>query len=351
MIGWFVAALAADPLPPDLTVDLAEEADLLFRRGVEAYRARRYEDALQYLLASNRLAPNDVVVFDLARTHEELGQLPQAWRYYTWSLALSTSPELRQEAEQALRRITPKVARVSIQTDPAGAAIYLDGRDLGRRGYTPLVLALPQGQHHLVLEREGHAPVELDTNAVVGQLTEVQVHLTPDRPTEPDGSQATILQATARAAGVVLAQADGDRCEVLGAQAQRLPSPLVPAELAGSALAAQQPDTGELALELVVQEQGRVRTLRRSLPADGKRSLVLADPGPLHQVLFARCAPSDAGALGTSLAELPRPSRWLAVQLFAEWAAWKGAASVPEAAADCAQQGSCEALAALLVEP
>jgi hypothetical protein len=340
MIGWFVAALAAEPLTPEVTVDLAEEADLLFRRGIEAYRARRYQDALQYLLASNRIVPNDVVVFDLARTYEELGQIEQAWRYYTWSLVLSEASELRKEAEHALERLTPQVARVSIETEPPGAAVYLDGRELGRRGYTPLVLPLPAGEHHLVLEREGHALAELDTQATVGQLTEVEVTLTPLRP--PDTGRATV-----RAAGTVLAQVDSTRCEVLGTQAERMPAPLTPSELVGSALAAQQPDPSELVLELTIGEH----TLRRALPAASKKSLVLADPVPLHRVLFARCGPQDEATLGTTLAAMPKAGRRLAVQLFAEWAAWRGAEDVPGAATSCAEQGSCEALATLLVRP
>jgi tetratricopeptide (TPR) repeat protein len=348
MIGWFAAALAAETLSPspDVTVDLAEEAELLFRRGIESYRARRYQDALQYLLASNRIVPNDVVVFDLARTHEELGQLEQAWRYYTWCLQLSDAPELRQEAEEALERITPRVARISIETDPPGAAVYLDGRELGRRGFTPTVLALPQGAHHLVVEREGYALAELDTEATVGKLSEVKLALTPERPAEPDRGQATVLGG-----GEPLAQVDAAACEVLGAVGARLPGPLTAAELAGSALAAQQPAGAGLALELTVEEQGVARTLRRALPAVDKRSLVLADPVPLHRVLFARCAPRDEAALGTALEAMSRPERWLAVQLFAEWAAWRGAPSVPDAATRCAERGDCEALARLLVSP
>ena len=134
MIGWvyalvFTRALAADPAPTDVpsgsgrapSVDLAEEADLQFRLGVAAYRSGELTSALEHLLASHRLVPNRNVVFNLARTYEELGQLDSAWRYYDQYVRTETDPTARAEADQALLRLGPKVARVKVDTDPPGA--------------------------------------------------------------------------------------------------------------------------------------------------------------------------------------------------------------------------------------
>ena len=74
-----LASLARAAAP---TVDLAEEADLLFRRGIEAYRKGDVEDALERLLASERLVPNRNVTFNIARCYDTLGAVDQAWRHY-----------------------------------------------------------------------------------------------------------------------------------------------------------------------------------------------------------------------------------------------------------------------------
>jgi outer membrane receptor for ferrienterochelin and colicins len=139
-------------------VDLAEEADLKFSLGVEAYRSGRFVEALEHLLASNRLAPNQNVVFNIARCYEQLGRFPEAFRHYADYRAAQTDAERRAEADRALERIRPQVALVEVTSVPPGATIYLDRRDLGARGVTPRVLAVPPGAHEVLLELAGHEP-------------------------------------------------------------------------------------------------------------------------------------------------------------------------------------------------
>lgn len=141
-------------------VDLAEEADLKFSLGVEAYRAGRFVEALEHLLASNRLAPNQNVVFNIARCYEQLGRFPEAFRHYADYRTAQTDAERRAEADRALDRIRPQVALIEVTSEPAGATIYLDRRDLGARGVTPRVLAVPPGAHEVLLELNGHEPAK-----------------------------------------------------------------------------------------------------------------------------------------------------------------------------------------------
>ncbi len=56
--------------------DLADEADLRFQLGAEAYQQGNFKEALQHFLASNRLVPNKNVVFNIARAYEQLRQYP-----------------------------------------------------------------------------------------------------------------------------------------------------------------------------------------------------------------------------------------------------------------------------------
>src|SRR5688572_17227335 len=134
----------------------ADEADARFRRGAELYRQRRYDEALLEFFTSNRLAPNRNVVFNIARSLEALGRYDEAYRYYSDFLAAGPPPEDRQAAEARLAELAPRVALVEVRSVPPGATVYVDRKDLGGRGETPLVIALPPGPHQLLLERAGH---------------------------------------------------------------------------------------------------------------------------------------------------------------------------------------------------
>src|SRR5262245_44196496 len=117
--------------------DVADEADLQFRIGAERYTAADYRGALEHFLASNRLAPNRNVVFNIARTYEKLERYPEAFRYYTTALGSETDPQVRERITQALALIEPHVAVLDVETSPPGATLYVDRLDLGSRGESP----------------------------------------------------------------------------------------------------------------------------------------------------------------------------------------------------------------------
>src|SRR5437773_1552373 len=52
--------------------DVADEADLQFNLGADAYEKGDFRGALEHFLASNRLVPNRNVIFNIARTYEQL---------------------------------------------------------------------------------------------------------------------------------------------------------------------------------------------------------------------------------------------------------------------------------------
>ncbi|HEY3253943.1 MAG TPA: TonB-dependent receptor, partial [Polyangiaceae bacterium] len=132
--------------------ETADEADLQFQLGNERYDAGDTKAALEHFLTSNRLAPNKNVLFNIARCYEQLKLLPDAYRYYSASLEAETSEAGKHRTEESLERLKPRVALLTIESDPPGATIYLDRKDLGSRGATPRTLALPEGTHTVLLE-------------------------------------------------------------------------------------------------------------------------------------------------------------------------------------------------------
>lgn len=152
--------------------DVADEADLHFELGAERYRARDYRGALEHFLASNRLVRNRNVLFNIARSYEQLGRFPDAHRYFSLALEGETDAAARDNISSALQRIAPNVAVLQVTTEPPGATIYIDRRDLGSRGTAPRSLAFAPGTARVIAELEGYetvssSPVALRQGSVI----------------------------------------------------------------------------------------------------------------------------------------------------------------------------------------
>jgi len=160
--------------------DLADEADLQFNLAAERYKAGDFRGALEHFLASNRLVPNRNVVFNIARTYEQLKLYPDAFRYYTQALDGETDAKAQRLVEEGRARVAPFVAVLRVQSDPPGATIYIDRRDLGSRGNTPRTLGLPAGRYKVIAELAGYEAAESPPVDVrVGAETPVVLKLVP----------------------------------------------------------------------------------------------------------------------------------------------------------------------------
>lgn len=158
--------------------DLADEADLKFRLGAEAYQRADYKGALEKFLESNRLVPNRNVTYNVARCYEELKQFPEAYRYFTLALRDETNADPRTRIEHALASIRQNVAVLEIETEPPGGTVFLERRDLGPRGNAPTSLGLRPGAYVVLAELPGHYPARLEVPALAaGQSRRVTLKL------------------------------------------------------------------------------------------------------------------------------------------------------------------------------
>jgi outer membrane receptor protein involved in Fe transport len=151
----FVAALTAVPGSARAD-DVADEADHLFTLGAEAYGEKDYKQALAHFLASNRLVRNRNVMFNIARTYEHLRQFADAYRYYQRALEGETDASVKARIRESLLRIGPSIALLKVETEPPGALVYLNRKDLGDRGTTPQTLALVPGTYTVIAELQGY---------------------------------------------------------------------------------------------------------------------------------------------------------------------------------------------------
>lgn len=156
----------------------ADEADLHFQIAAEAYSKGDFRTALEHFLLSNRLVPNRNVVFNIARTYEQLKRFADAHRYYVDALEGETSQPTISTIQDAMKRIGPNVAVLLIESDPPGATVYIDRKDLGSRGRAPKPLAIAEGRYRVIVELEGYEPATVEgVEAKTGAETKVPFSL------------------------------------------------------------------------------------------------------------------------------------------------------------------------------
>jgi outer membrane receptor protein involved in Fe transport len=159
--------------------DVADEADILFNLGAELYERGDYRGALSHFLVSNRLAENRNVLFNIALSYERLGRVPEAYRYYARSLDGEPDPAVVARLNAALARLAQRVGLLHIVTDPPGARLYVDRRDLGERGAAPETIALLAGSYRVLAELEGYELAESEPVALkIGEERTVSLQLT-----------------------------------------------------------------------------------------------------------------------------------------------------------------------------
>jgi hypothetical protein len=156
---------------------IADEADFRFHRAARLYREGQVEEALGEFLASNRLVRNRNVIFNIARCFEELKHYNEAYRWYTELAPEETSESDRKELAAALRRLQPSLALLHVTTEPPGATVYVDRKDLGARGQAPVTLALPKGAAQVMVELSGYRPFRQEVQLAIGKTVEVNAPL------------------------------------------------------------------------------------------------------------------------------------------------------------------------------
>ena len=172
-----VFLLAAKPAQAD---DLADQAELEFSLGADAYQHGDYKIALEHFLISNRLVANKNVLFNIARSYEQLKSYPAAFRYYSLSLESESDPDAKARINTALGHIRQYVMVLRVTTRPAGATLYIDRKDLGARGSSPQLLGLSPRAYKLIAEHPGYESAVVDVPASPpGQELALDLELKP----------------------------------------------------------------------------------------------------------------------------------------------------------------------------
>lgn len=166
--------------PTAARADAAAQARFHDEQARIHYQKGRFEEAIREFYQSLQLAPNPRITFNIALCFEQLDRPADAFMLFSEYVASSEPSEQRQAyAKQAITGLLPSIARLEVESEPPGATIYVDRRELGDYGRTPRVIAVEPGSHRVWVELAGHRQAASEVQAVQGDLA--QVSLAPER--------------------------------------------------------------------------------------------------------------------------------------------------------------------------
>ncbi len=167
-------ALAQQPTQSEMAV-----ARRLFRTGLEAARAGRWEDARNDFERSYRVAAVPTTLLNLAGAQVETGQLVAGMESYQRFLSRATSGRAvsyREQAEEALEAVQRRVPRVTIHAPSIedGDQLRIDGESIST-AVLDTELPLDPGAHQIVLVRDGAEVAREDVSLDEGEEETVRL--------------------------------------------------------------------------------------------------------------------------------------------------------------------------------
>jgi tetratricopeptide (TPR) repeat protein len=185
------AARAATPAQLE---EAKARARVHFERGIAAYKAGKYKDAIDAFLDGHREFPSPVLSFNAARAYEKMGDSSGALRFYREYLRQSPDAADRAQVEPKVSELEAKLQarglqQVTVLSTPDGSTVVLDDRPVGVTPWTGEILP---GRHRLRVRREGFQEAASEFELSAHKALDVSVTLeavgapeTPDGPAAP----------------------------------------------------------------------------------------------------------------------------------------------------------------------
>ena len=177
--------------------DVRSRAREQFQRGVAAFEAGRYEEALAAFQEAFRLKPHPSVRLNMAACYEELDRPLEALVHYRAYLAeASDAPRERvREVKAAIRKAERRVARLQLDVAPDGARVTIDETESRRSPVVDPILLNP-GEHSVRVEMAGYAPLERRVRLRAGERKRLQLRLQEGTGAQPAVGAETPTEAS-----------------------------------------------------------------------------------------------------------------------------------------------------------
>lgn len=187
--------------PEACAQDKVKEAQDHYAQGRALFKQRNYDGALKAFMAAFVLDPSPVLIYNIARAHEERGDFSKAIKFFKNYLRIARRARNARAVKRKIKKLNrrlanmPRTGYLTIVTDPPGALVHLNGQPIGQ---TPLnAKGVPVGAHQLEVFKERFDTHTQRVSVAPSQTTRIDVKLR-DRPstvlisTVPPGAVATV---------------------------------------------------------------------------------------------------------------------------------------------------------------
>lgn len=173
----FIASMLTAPvaLAQDGGRDLARRH---YAEGQRLFQAGQFDAALRSFQAAYQSDPHPVSLKSQGECLARLGRAREAISMF--ERYLSEAPAARDAADvrRRIQELQSRGGRIYIVTNPAGAAVTLDGRPL--RDRTPANIEVPTGRHSLAVQMPGYQTVMQQFDVASGEARTIQLALVPE---------------------------------------------------------------------------------------------------------------------------------------------------------------------------
>ncbi len=168
-----------------------QRGDRLAARGKIEQAFTFFEAALADYQAAYQAYPDQQIFFPIAQAEQRLGRFVEALQHYQGLLAESRAlgAELRNQVQVHLDEVRKSLAAVVLEVEPDGAAIAIDGKEVGHGPMSQPVFVEP-GQHSFTVTSDGYETVEGRMDLPPGKETRKRVRLERERVAAGSGQPA-----------------------------------------------------------------------------------------------------------------------------------------------------------------
>jgi len=169
-----LVSLGAAPAPDDAT-----RAKEIFKVAQKLYKEARYADAIAKFEEAYQFKPSPVIVYNIGKCHEQLGDVPKAMRAYRDYLRLSPDAKDKDTINDAIANLERRLKEKGLQqllvfADPPTSLIEVDGKVLGN---SPASVELTAGNHKLTVKADGYETTERAFVMQTARATEMTINL------------------------------------------------------------------------------------------------------------------------------------------------------------------------------
>jgi tetratricopeptide (TPR) repeat protein len=204
-VRWFLSLLtvtsAAYAAPPGATAarteasvpapaasgDARGRARELFERGAAAYADKRYFEAIDFFLETQRVYPTPHLAFNIAKAYDHVGNQSGALRYYREYLRSSPDAGDATEVNGRIAALEAALAergiqQLSVLSTPEGATVWLDGQPMG---VTPWTGEIAPGRYAVSVRFPGYVERSAPLELAADHAAELRLELTQEPPKAP----------------------------------------------------------------------------------------------------------------------------------------------------------------------